>query len=390
MTSLNQTGESKKSKRNSNTGGIHQLPSGNWELRWYAADQSGNRKRVSTTVKGSKKNAQTKLREVLSAVDNGTHVDKSKETIKQFAERWMETYTATNCTIRTQIGYQGNIDRYIVPAIGKVSVQNLSGSQVQAIYAGMLERGLSHTTILHVHRVLKQMLACAVKWGVIAKNSADGATPPKREKTQMPMWGAATIRQFLDESKGTRYAHIFEFAVMTGLRRSEICGLKWDAVDLESSRLEVVATLQQIRGRGLVTGAPKTKKSRRNITLGPATIELLRVVQGTQQLAKLEAGPLWQDTGYVFTNPDGSPVLPGTLTMNFRYLARELGMPPLTLHGLRHAFATLALQAGMNPKVVSEALGHSSVTITLDTYSHVLPNMQDELAIAVENLLKPS
>jgi len=113
-------------------------------------------------------------------------------------------------------------------------------------------------------------------------------------------------------------------------------------------------------------------------------------VQGTQQLAKLEAGPLWQDTGYVFTNPDGSPVLPGTLTMNFRYLARELGMPPLTLHGLRHAFATLALQAGMNPKVVSEALGHSSVTITLDTYSHVLPNMQDELAIAVENLLKPS
>ena len=145
-----------------------------------------------------------------------------------------------------------------------------------------------------------------------------------------------------------------------------------------------------IKGAEQTCTATKSKNRRRNITLGPATIELLRVVQGTQQLAKLEAGPLWQDTGYVFTNPDGSPVLPGTLTMNFRYLARELGMPPLTLHGLRHAFATLALQAGMNPKVVSEALGHSSVTITLDTYSHVLPNMQDELAIAVENLLKPS
>jgi integrase len=254
----------------------------------------------------------------------------------------------------------------------------------------MLERDLGHTTILHVHRVLKQMLACTVKWGVIARNPADGATPPKRQKTQMPMWGAATIRQFLDESKGTRYGHIFEFAVMTGLRRSEICGLKWDAVDLVGHRLEVKATLQQIRGHGLVTGAPKTQKSRRNFTLGPSTVELLQVVQGTQQLAKIEAGPLWQEQGYVFTQPDGSPVLPGTVTENFRYLVRELEMPSLTFHGLRHAFATMALQAGINPKVVSEALGHSSVTITLETYSHVLPNMQDDLAIAVENLLKRS
>ena len=293
----------------------------------------------------------------------------------------METYTATNCTIRTQIGYQGNIDRYIVPAIGIVTVQNLSGSQVQAIYAGMLERGLSHTTVLHVHRILKQMLVCAVKWGVIAKNPVDGATPPKREKKQMPMWDAPTIREFLDDSKGTRYGHIYDFAVKTGMRRSEICGLKWDAVDLEIGRLEVVATLQQIRGQGLVTGAPKTTKSRRNITLGPTTIELLRVVQGSQQLAKIEAGSLWQEQGYVFTHADGSPVLPGSLTENFKDLTRQLEMPPLTLHGLRHAFATLALQAGMNPKVVSEALGHSSVTITLDTYSHVLPNMQDEFCL---------
>jgi len=302
----------------------------------------------------------------------------------------METYVATNCTIRTEIGYQGNIDRYIVPTIGRIAVQNLSGSQIQAIYAGMLDRGLSHTTVLHTHRVLKEILGHAVKWGVIVKNPADGATPPKRENTQMPMWDAPTIRRFLDESKGTRYSHIFEFAVMTGMRRSEICGLRWDAVDLESGRLEVVATLQQIRGHGLVTGAPKTKKSRRSIRLGPSTIELLRVVQGTQQLAKMEAGPLWQEQGYVFTNPDGSPVLPGTLTINFRHLTRELEMPPLTFHGLRHAFATMALQAGMNPKVVSEALGHSSVTITLDTYSHVLPDMQDELALAVENILKRS
>ena len=264
----------------------------------------------------------------------------------------------------------------------------MTSSQIQGIYAWLLERGLSHTTVLHVHRRLKEMLAHALKWGMIAKNPADGATPPKREKGQMPMWDAATIRRFLDESKGTRYPHIFEFAVMTGMHRSEIAGLKWDAVDLESGRMEVVATLQQIPGHGLVTGAPKTKKSRRNFTLGPSTIELLRVAQGTQQLARIEAGPLWRETGYVFTRADGSPVQPDILTKNFRSMVRELAMPPLSFHGLRRAFATMALQAGMNPKIVSEALRHSNVTIILDTYSHVLPNMQGKLAIAVENILK--
>jgi len=387
MSNIQQIDQPKKSKRNTNTGGIYKLPSGNWELRWYVTGDNGKRKRVSTTVKGSKTGANKKLRELLSAVDDGSHVDKSKETVKDFSTRWMATYVATNCTLRTAIGYRENIERYVLKSIGRTAVQNLSGSQIQAIYAELLERGLSHTTVLHVHRVLKEMLAHAVKWGVIAKNPADGATPPKREKKQMDMWDLPDIKRFLDESQGTRYGHIFEFAISTGMRRSEICGLKWNAVDLVSGRLEVVATLQQIRGHGLVTGAPKTERSRRNIALAPATVELLHGVHGAQILAKAAAGPVWKEEGYVFTQADGSPVLPGTLTENFRSLVRELEMPPLNLHGLRHAFATLALMTGIPAKVVSEHLGHSSVTITLDTYSHVLPDMQDELANAVANLL---
>ena len=389
MTIVNQISESKKSRYGG--GSITQEPSGNWMLKWYSpADQDGKRKRLSTVVKGSKKNARTKLREVLFAVDNGSHVDKSKETVRQFATRWMDTYVATNCTLRTAKGYQGNIDRYIEPTVGTVAIQSLTTGQIQGIYSGMLERGLSRTTVLHVHRVLKQILGYAVKVGVIVKNPSDGATPPKRGIKQMPMWDEETIKRFLEESQGTRYARIFEFAVMTGMRRSEICGLKWDAIDLiaEPGRLDVVATLQQIRGHGLVTGEPKTERSRRNIALAPETVQLLRVVQGTQQLAREEAGPLWKGTGYVFTQADGSPVLPDTLTQEFRSLVKGLEMPPLNLHGLRHAFATLALVGGMPAKAVSEHLGHSSVVITLDLYSHVLPNMQEELVNVVANLLK--
>ena len=200
MVNVQQIDQPTKSKRNSNTGSIKKSPSGNWELRYYVADQSGNRKRVSTTVKGSKKNAQSKLREVLSAVDNGSHVDKSQETVTQFATRWMDTYVATNCTLRTAKGYQGNIDRYIEPTVGTVAIQSLTTGQIQAIYAGMLERGLSRTTVLHVHRVLKQILGYAVKVGVFVKNPSDGATPPKRGIKQMRMWDEETIKRFLNQA----------------------------------------------------------------------------------------------------------------------------------------------------------------------------------------------
>ena len=388
MVNVQQIDQPTKSKRNSNTGSIKKSPSGNWELRYYVADQSGNRKRVSTTVKGSKKNAQTKLREVLSAVDNGSHVDKSKESVKDFSIRWMETYVATNCTLRTAWGYQGNIDRYIVPVIGKVSVQNLSGSQIQAIYAGMLERGLSRTTVLHVHRVLKQILGYAVKWGVIARTPADAATPPKRAKKQSAMWDVPTISKFLGLSKGTRFGDLYNFAVLTGLRRSEICGLKWESVDLTAGNLSIVAVLHRIKGHGLVEVEPKTTGSRRSLDLASETIDLLHSIRGRQNLERLEYGPVWKDTGYVFTHPDGSPLIPDQITQDFASVIKKYGLPHLTFHGLRHAHATLSLKAGINPKIVSEALGHSKVGITLDLYSHVLPNMQKEAAQVVANLLK--
>jgi integrase len=251
----------------------------------------------------------------------------------------------------------------------------------------MLERGLSHTTVLHVHRVLKKMLNCAVQWGVIIRNPADGATPPKRGKKQMHMWDRQTIHRFLDESQGTRFAPVFDFAISTGMRRSEICGLKWDAVDLVNGRLEVKATLQRLRGHGLVTGTPKTERSCRNIALAPETVELLQVVQGSQQLAKIEAGPLWQGQGYVFTHLNGTPLIPDQITQDFAAVIKRFDLPHLAFHGLRHAFATLALKQNIHPKIVSEALGHSKIGITMNLYSHVIPDMQDELADAVADVL---
>ena len=304
--------------------------------------------------------------------------------------RWMETYAATNVTLRTAHGYEGYIHRYIDPTIGKIALQSLTPSQVQKVYADMLERGLSNTTVLHLHRVLREALGYVVKWGILARNVAYAASPPRSEQKQMAMWDVPTIIDFLELSHGTRFGHIHRFAVLTGLRRSEVCGLKWNAVDLEAGSLSVVATLQRIKGHGLITGTPKTKRSRRTVDLAPETVDLLRTVKGGQMAQQLEYGSVWQTTGYVFTSIDGSPLAPDWLSKDFCRLVRQHGLPHLTFHGLRHAFATLGLKAGISPKVVSEALGHSSVSITLDLYSHVLPNMQSELSEAVANLLKRS
>ena len=385
MDRIQQTNPSKSRRQ----GTVNQRYKGSWELKWYGpADQNGNQKRISETVRGTKKEAEKILRERLLSVDNGSFVDKSKETVSEFMNRWLETYAATNVTLRTAHGYEGYSRRYINPTIGKVALQSLTPSQVQKVYADMLERGLSNTTVLHLHRLLKEALGHAVKWGIIARNVAEAASPPRPEQKQMPMWDVPTIIDFLELSHGTRFGHIHEFAVLTGLRRSEICGLKWESVDLEAGSLSVVATLQRIKGHGLVTGTPKTKRSRRTVDLAPETVDLLRTIRGGQMAQQLEYGSVWQNTGYVFTNINGSPLAPDMLSKDFCGLVREHGLPQLTFHGLRHAFATLGLKAGISPKVVSEALGHSNIGITLDTYSHVLPNMQTELSKAVANLLK--
>ena len=384
MTSLKQTDQPKKSRRQ---GTVKQRHKGSWEIRYYGpADHNGKQKRIQETVRGTKKEAEKVLRERLSAIEDGSHIDKSKQTVSDFIDHWLVTYVATNCTARTASGYQGNIKRYINPAIGRVAIRSLTPGQVQAIYAGMLERGLSHTTVLHTHRVLKEALGHAVKWGILTRNVADSVSPPRREEKEMEMWDIPTIHKFLDlcDNGESIYGELFSFAIHTGLRRSEVCGLKWDVVDLTEGRLSVVRTLHLINGRGLVEGLPKTKRSRRNVALAPETVALLHKVRGLQGLRGF---PTTGDA-YVFTRPSGLPLIPTKVTSEFTRLIRSSCLPHLTLPGLRHANATLQMAAGINPKVVSEGLGHSNISITLDLYSHVLPNMQQHAVDAVANLLK--
>ena len=277
-------------------GSIRQRSKSTWQLRFDAPpDGTGKRRYISETVHGSKAVAQRTLRDRLAAIENGGYMPRDKETVAAFMERWLVTYAASNTTLRTQEGYRGNVERYITPSIGGIVLQNLTGRHIQGVYSGMLERGLSARTTLHVHRVLRKALADAMRWGLLPRNAADAATPPRPEREQTDMWDAETIDQFLAAAEDSRFRDLYKLAVWTGMRRSELAGLKWDHVDLVTCRLSVVATLQRILGRGLVEWHPKTLRSRRFIALAPEAVELLHGVRGRQIERRLDLEDLWQN-----------------------------------------------------------------------------------------------
>ena len=369
-------------------GSIIQRNKGSWQLRYYGPpDGNGKQKRLTETVRGLKSDAEKLLRERLAAIENGGYVPRDRETVADFLVRWLETYAATNTTLRTREGYQGNITRYIAPTIGRVEPQKLTPNQIQGMYAALLEKGLSNRTVLHVHRVLSEALKHAVRWGLLVRNPADATTPPRAEQEELEMWDDTTIDLFLAAVAGHRFQDFYLLALLTGMRRSELCGLKWENVDLVAGRLSVVRTLQRIAGRGLLEGQPKTQKSRRSIVLSPETVSLLHTIRGKQLAQQLEAGPIWQNTGYVLTQADGRPMNPIKATQEFTAIVRKVGLPHLPLHGLRHAHATLMLTNGENPKVVSERLGHSNIAITMDIYSHVLPGLQEQAVLRLDQRL---
>ena len=393
MSSLKQTGESKKSTgtgaskkyRRQNTGSITSRSKGSWLVRYDVFDCEGNRKQINETVRGTKTYAGEILKARMEAVRDGLFVNKNNSTVDHLMARFIDEYCIPpTVRLRTRHGYEGQISRYITPVIGRVQFQGLKTARVRQIYADMLERGLSSTTVLHLHRLLKKIFNWAVEEKLLSKANNPMATvkAPGKSEYEMEMWDIPTIHKFLDLCGRSQYGDLFTLAIHTGLRRSEICGLKWDTIDLVANRLRVVSTLHSINGHGLVSAEPKTKKSRRTIALAPETVQLLHSVRGSQMEQGLPS------TGYVFTRPSGLPLIPQEVTKAFTGFVRAHNLPHMTFHGLRHAYATLGLLAGIDSKIVSESLGHSTITITLDLYSHVMDKMKETHAATIANLLK--
>ena len=369
-------------KRAYDSGSIRQKGRG-WQIRYR---KDGQRK--CEQVNGTFKLAEKVLRERLVAIEKGEYVGKKKLTVGVYLQSWLETYAVTNCTAKTVQGYKQSINCYTA-TIASITLQKLDATHIQPIYAGMIKRGLSNRTADALHKALSIALNTAIKQGILKRNPLDNVIAPKVAKKEVEVWDAEMRAKAMTVLKESQYGDFYQLGLMTGMRRGELAGLKWANVNLANQQLQVVNTLQRITGLGLVNGQPKTERSISSIALSTDTVALLHEIRGKQMTQQLEVVDAWTESGYVFTSADGMPVDPNLATRAFKKVVASAGLPKLTIHGLRHTHATILLEQGVNPKVVSERLGHASVATTMDIYSHVLPDLQEEAALAIDAALAP-
>lgn len=251
-------------------------------------------------------------------------------------------------------------------------------------------KGLDPRTVNYVHTIIHRAFKDAVRWGRLARNPADAADPPSgRPKSDgVHAWEAGTLRDFLavSSASGDRLYPLWALLATTGMRRGEALGLRWSDVDLDAGRLRVVQTLVQVRGKAMI-GEPKTARGRRPLALDRATVAVLRDHRRQMLQERLLVGAGFVDENLVFHQPDGTCLKPDAVSAAFVRRVEGAGLPRLTLKGLRHTWATLALERGIHPRVVQERLGHSTIAITLGIYSHVAPTLHDEAAEIVSDLI---
>jgi integrase len=349
----------------------------------------------------TQKEAEDELTKLLGQLKGGTYVEASRETVADFLREWLSAIEVRGLRPNTLATYRMLAEKHLMPRVGSIPLQKLSASHLNAAYADMLARGrrnvkteagLSPRTVRFAHSVIRKALADAVRWNRLARNVADAADPPRKAatKTTPQAWTAAELRAFLEHVADDRLAAAWHLAASTGMRRGEVLGLAWSALDLDGARLAVRQTLT-LDGYEPRLAQPKTERSRREVALDVDTIAALREHRKRQLEERLAAGDVWQnEADLVFTDAIGRPIHPQSFSEAFERHVAAAGLRRIPLHGLRHTHATLALQAGVHPKVVADRLGHYSAAFTLDVYSDSIPSLQEGAASLVAALVAES
>ncbi len=360
--------------------------SGGWAFRIDAGfhPETGKRRQVLRQGFSTKKRAQLALNDLASASARGQVVNRSTISVKDYLTEWLAT-TRSKLRPTTHHSYAMSVDR-IVAHLGPYQLQSLTPLQIERFYTQQLETGsrdggrLSPKTVRNTHVVLRKALADAERLELVPRNAAAAARPPAPARRDMNTWSSDDLGTFLAAIDDVRYSIGFRLLAATGMRRGEVLGLRWRDVDLDSARLAVAHTITTV-GHDIVMGPPKTPRSRRNVDLDRRTVAALREHRKAQRERRLSAGPAWDGKhDLVVCDELGQPVHPDSFSREFERCARSFGLPKIRLHDLRHTHATLALKAGVHPKVVSERLGHATISVTLDLYTEVIPSIAKDAA----------
>jgi integrase len=310
----------------------------------------------------------------------------NKMTFGEYLDRWLRDVVKGSVARHTYKDYEGKVRLHLKPSLGRVRLKDLTSAHLQALYRQKTVDGLSPRTVEYIHSTARKALAKAEEWDLVRKNVARYASPPAKEHKEHRTLTVPQSKAFFAAAEGDRLEALYMLALTTGLRRGELLGLKWADMDLEKTALSVNRSMDTLHGPP-EEKAPKRQSSRRTVLLVPEAVAALRLHRRRQAEERLAVGPAWRERDLVFPTRLGSPMLgDNLLKRNLRPLLEKAGLPPLTFE-LRHTFATFHLASGGKPKVIQEILGHSSIKTTMDTYSHVIPGMQEEVAERLQQLL---
>ncbi len=355
--------------------------------RWAATITLEGRRRKTFYGK-TRRDVQEQLTVALRERQQGILATGPQQTLGQFLTRWLEDTARPRVRPRTWDGYEQLVRLHIVPELGGLRLDKVTPQHLAWLYTHKLGEGLSPRRVQYLHAVLHASLKQALRWNLIARNPADAVTAPKPKRRDIHALTPGEARTLLDAAQGDPLEALYVLALTTGMRQGEILGLRWADVDLAAGRVQVRHTLQRRSGTWSLD-EPKTERSRRSIALTTLAAEALRHHRTRQLQARLLVGPEWQEHDLLFCDDFGQP-LDGRslLRRSFYPLLARAELPRIRFHDLRHSAATLLLTQGVHPKIVQDLLGHSTINLTMDTYSHVLPNLQQEAATKMDALFR--
>lgn len=355
---------------------------------------SNKRKRKYYTFNGTRREAEKFLTEKLRELDTGVLIDNKKIKFSEYLDFWIEEYCVKNLSITTLDGYKQNIEKHIKPILGNIYLDKLTPLHLQNFYSDRLKNGklngnggLSNKTVLTLHRIIHKALEQGVKWQLVIRNVADAVEPPKPKKYKANFLDEQEINILIQKSKNTNLYIPILIAICTGMRRGEVLGLTWNNVDLEKNSIMISQTLYST-SKGLVFSTPKTDSSVRKIAIPQALSKELKKHKTRQLKNKIKYGEEYKNINIVCTSDKGELINPKSFSRDFRKLLKNNNLPLIRFHDLRHTHASLLVKMGTQPKEISNRLGHSNISITMDLYSHIYEATDNEVAKAFNNILR--
>ena len=360
-------------RRGAGEGSIYQRK----DRRWVAALSLEQGRRKFFYGK-ARQDVARRLSEALRNLQLGLTPYPAQQTVAQYLRDWLDSIR-TSVRPKTYESYDLNVRR-LLPHVGRIRLASVAPKAIEKAYNTLLSGGLSRRSVEQAHAVLHRALGQAVKWGILGRNPSDAVNVPRPKRHEIRTLSEEEVQCLFKVTADQRLHGLWVLLVTTGLRLGEALALSWDKIDLVNGRCIVRRALQRQQGSGLVFVEPKTSTSRRTVHLAHGTVAALRDHRNRQLQERLTLGAAWQDFGLVFCREDGRPLEPSSVAQRLRTVLEGAGLPRIRVHDLRHTAASLLLSRGVHPKIVQDLLGHSTISLTLDTYSHVVPALHAEVA----------